>query len=723
MVLALLTMRAAFYFSFVNYDLPTEFGVYAHAGPAVKDVLEDLQYMADRHPDGNSMHIVYDDTSSWPMLWYLRDFDNKRFICCDADAVENRQADFEGAAMIIVGSDKRAEVSRLVGDDYYMFDLIRLWWPMQDYFSLNYSGINESLQSESINPASGMMREGIWNIWWERDYDLYGEAKCMDDRIERECYVIDPENPDAGRSLDNACADRAQRECSGITTFDIENWPVSDGLFVFVEKDFAVRIWDAGLDGQSVAERLIPDPEDQVMQEIAALDSFGTGTLSSPTDIKFGPDGLLYIADTGNNRVLAVDPATYEIVREFGGGTTFDQPQGIAFNPIDGNLYIADTWNYRIAAYTLDGEFIGDFGEDSRFSSSGFAFFGPREVEIDLNGNIYVADTGNHRVRVYDAQWNWQYDIETQGRGLVGEPEPVGLMIHPLSGQVYIAETWNHRISVFRRDATFVQAWDVNMWAGTRFTGGRPYLTVSNDGTMVLVSDMDNNESNNGPRVVAYSLGGDAVTAFNAPLILGEGAIGPSGVDQVAGIAVAPDGRVFVADAGTSRIVIFPALTVTGGLLPVEDFTYTGQQPGVADDNSDTSALPDQPVDDGTALRQMGRVYWQAQTEGNFALWQSIHCEEDRVLDPIVRDEEEFIRDKTGYMYPANLVNLVPNFAIVDDIATVSFGGQLVLIRGEEEHIINASGFVPIQLVKRDDRWLVCSNIGAGTEIFRPGGR
>jgi DNA-binding beta-propeller fold protein YncE/ABC-type multidrug transport system fused ATPase/permease subunit len=745
LVLAVLTMRAAWVFSYVNYDLPTEFGVYAHAGPAVKDTLDDLYYMAERHPDGMNMQIAYDDTSSWPLLWYLRDFENKRFICCNADAVENNREAIESSMVVIVGSDKRAEVSRLLGDDFYMRDLTRLWWPMQDYFFLNYDGINETLQSDTKNPAAGIMRESIWNIWWERDYDLYAEAKCMDDRIESQCFITDPENPDAAATLDNTCVQRVRNECRGDSTFEIERWPVSDGLYVYVRSDFAVQIWDSGMDGRSVAERLVPDPEDQVMRDVSAIDSFGTGLFNgAPTDMVFGPEGLLYIADRDteladgdDSRVLVYDPEARTLVRIIGEGQ-LSRAQGLAISPVDGYLYVADTWynnHGRVAVFTLDGEFVTGFG-NSGAGNPNFAFFGPREVDVDRNGFIYVSDTGNHRIRVYDPQWQFMRDITSAGSGLNNDPEPVGLAVHPISGQLYIAETWNAAVSVFRRDGTFVRAWDVNMWAGTRGNNNRPYLTISPDGTMILVSDMDNNETNNGPRVVAYDLSGQAMTAFNAPLDAAEGT-GPLGVQQVAGMAFDAEGNLYVADEGAGRVVVFPPLTVSGSLQPRNDFTYTGEVPGntnaapgdvdeAANPEADTEqVVPPAVASDIEAVEQVGLAYWQAQTEGDYAAWLALHCEADQLLEPDVRDEEDFFLDTAAYRYPANYSEFIVEADVDGNAATASFDGVLSLFRDNEEFRIAAVGLQSIELVKQAGVWRVCANADPeeNADIFRPGGR
>ena len=79
-----------------------------------------------------------------------------------------------------------------------------------------------------------------------------------------------------------------------------------------------------------------------------------------PRDVAIGPDGRLYIADTDNHRVRAVDLATGVITTVVGNGdarfggdggapaaASLQRPWGIAFDRA-GNLYIADTFNNRI---------------------------------------------------------------------------------------------------------------------------------------------------------------------------------------------------------------------------------------------------------------------------------------------------------------------------------------------------------------------------------------
>ncbi len=86
-----------------------------------------------------------------------------------------------------------------------------------------------------------------------------------------------------------------------------------------------------------------------------------TAQLNGPRDLELGPDGQLYIADTDNNVVRAIDLATGVIRTAVGTGELglrhdegalateimLTRPFGIELDP-DGNLYVCDTINSRI---------------------------------------------------------------------------------------------------------------------------------------------------------------------------------------------------------------------------------------------------------------------------------------------------------------------------------------------------------------------------------------
>lgn len=126
---------------------------------------------------------------------------------------------------------------------------------------------------------------------------------------------------------------------------------------------------------------------------------------------------LLYVADTENNRIRCVDLASGKVSTVVGTGEAGFSGDGgpavaaqLSF-PMDlevegGTLWIADTDNQRVRAVDLatglirtvagNGE-IGDWGDDGPALDA--ALFTPMGVEIDLEGNLYIADSFNHRIR------------------------------------------------------------------------------------------------------------------------------------------------------------------------------------------------------------------------------------------------------------------------------------------------------------------------------------
>jgi serine/threonine-protein kinase len=137
--------------------------------------------------------------------------------------------------------------------------------------------------------------------------------------------------------------------------------------------------------------------------------------LSYPTGIAVAPDGTLYIADTDNHRIRRVADGIMTTVAGTGEDaftsddviatdTALHGPQAVAVHP-DGTLYIADTGNNRIRRVRTDGTIttVAGTGEESDHGDDGPAIgaglTAPEGIAFAPDGTLYVADTGNDRVR------------------------------------------------------------------------------------------------------------------------------------------------------------------------------------------------------------------------------------------------------------------------------------------------------------------------------------
>lgn len=573
LLLGILTARAAVLASFVNYDYATEFLVYAHSGPAVKTVMEEVDRIAELTNEGENMRVVFDDQSSWPFTWYFRDYPNYGFLRGEAGSVDS--ASLDNARVVVVGQKKAGDVRTILGDRFYEFSYIRLWWPMQEYFYLTYDRVANLFSTDDENIAAERFREALWAIWLRRDYTPYAEAMCMEQqqtRCDTEASYGETEAEQA--QLRATCLAAVTSECRDNDRFDVSKWPVSDRMYFFVDKEIAARVWDAGIGSTSVDVREPQYGEDLVYRDIFSEAVIGAETgMSNPRGVAVGPDGSIYVADTDRNRVLVLAPSG-DVLRTIGeqpGGTSDPgsllQPWDVAVAP-DGTVYVADTWNHRIQVFSADGEWLRQWGHEGIPANdpSTDALWGPRAIALGLDGQVYVADTGNKRVRVYTPEGEWLRDIGSPGSALGQLDEPVGLAVNPVSGDLYVAEAWNQRIQVFTADGVPVHMWNVNMWFRNRESFNRPYLAVSPDGTLIYATDMDTRR-----RVVAYDVNGQPVAAFNQ-IENAEANLIP--MRSPAGIAVGANGRVHVVDAQQGLVYIFPP--IGAGNVPPQGADGTG---------------------------------------------------------------------------------------------------------------------------------------------------
>jgi len=106
-------------------------------------------------------------------------------------------------------------------------------------------------------------------------------------------------------------------------------------------------------------------------------------------DIK---NGLIYIADTGNQRVVVLDPET-SMVREIGVGV-LSKPEGVAADD-QGRIYVADYRNRAVYRFSAEGELEQTFEKPEGAIYGEDATFAPKKVAPDGNGGVYVVVDGS----------------------------------------------------------------------------------------------------------------------------------------------------------------------------------------------------------------------------------------------------------------------------------------------------------------------------------------
>lgn len=200
-------------------------------------------------------------------------------------------------------------------------------------------------------------------------------------------------------------------------------------------------------------------------------DGDGSAALfNGPIGVAVGPEGTIYVADTYNDRIRAIDAGGR--VRTLAGGAEpgmmdasngvdarFDTPCGIAVEP-SGALVVADTENHRLRRVEQSGAVttIAGTGEREIFDGPLFAasFDEPTGVAVSTDGAIYVADAGGSALRVcrFGIVPNVQTIVGQRGSGLVDGPledarlrAPAGVAIAG-NGTVIVADTGNKLVRV-----------------------------------------------------------------------------------------------------------------------------------------------------------------------------------------------------------------------------------------------------------------------------------
>ena len=229
---------------------------------------------------------------------------------------------------------------------------------------------------------------------------------------------------------------------------------------------------------------------------IRAVDTTGTVStllkgLNYPTDLVIGPSQEIYVTETLNHRILKVLPNGQWSVLAGGGNTQkdslslgdladgkgetakFNEPTGLALGQ-NGLLYVADSGNQRIRTVSQDGlvTTLAGSGLDSipntNYKTGGFLdgsasiarFNFPSSVTVDMDGAILVADAYNHRIRKIssDGQVSTVAGTGKHGKqnGFLEQCQfdgPVYLRLTP-EGTLIIVDQLNHQIRTLNYKAT-----------------------------------------------------------------------------------------------------------------------------------------------------------------------------------------------------------------------------------------------------------------------------
>lgn len=148
------------------------------------------------------------------------------------------------------------------------------------------------------------------------------------------------------------------------------------------------------------------------------------GGFFGPRGVALDPAGRIWVADTGNHKVLAYDDLGKPAKTVGGKGSgplQFSSPVGIAVGP-SGRVYVADTGNARIQVLEASGSF--------RSAIPVSRWTGPIEPQIAVDGTerLYAVSPSTDEVLAFDAAGTllWSRGLDDDGRKLA---LPVGIAV------------------------------------------------------------------------------------------------------------------------------------------------------------------------------------------------------------------------------------------------------------------------------------------------------
>ena len=181
---------------------------------------------------------------------------------------------------------------------------------------------------------------------------------------------------------------------------------------------------------------------------VAAVGSQGSGPLqfsTIPVGLSIHPrTGKIYVCDCDNHRIQVINP-DFTFSHEFGlfglGKGQLHRPFDVAFD--NDLVYVADKQNHRVQIFTLQGEYVSDFGNNHLRSPEGIATDAQNDV-------VYVSDLTQHNISLFRASTGeFLRSIGCFGKKEVTTfNEPCGMVVNN-DGALIICDKNNNRLQIF----------------------------------------------------------------------------------------------------------------------------------------------------------------------------------------------------------------------------------------------------------------------------------
>ena len=172
----------------------------------------------------------------------------------------------------------------------------------------------------------------------------------------------------------------------------------AEGAFIATVGDESRKLkWDVAINQDG--KLFFTDVTSKCVQVINADHTYShsiRAEFNDPRGITIDAEGVIYVADCGNNRVQKFTPEgkLLAVIDSKGeGGGRLNQPLGLCFDR-NGILYVTERGSNTVSMFTSEGRFLGYIGD-----SDGSSFKCPWFIVSDQTGRLYISD--NKGVVIY----------------------------------------------------------------------------------------------------------------------------------------------------------------------------------------------------------------------------------------------------------------------------------------------------------------------------------
>lgn len=143
--------------------------------------------------------------------------------------------------------------------------------------------------------------------------------------------------------------------------------------------------------------RSVAAPDTYVAGGLLDGNALGIGSFDAIGDLYVDGEEALYIADTGNDRVVVLSAddtvrRVVETVETDEGPVPLNAPEGVFYH--NGLLYICNTGGGEVLAVDADNRVVRRLGKPESASLSEEAVFKPSKVAVNASGAVFVAASG-----------------------------------------------------------------------------------------------------------------------------------------------------------------------------------------------------------------------------------------------------------------------------------------------------------------------------------------